>query len=246
MYNRRIFFLLLLLVTFIVSLSSCGEIYYSLVISIEGMGTVSPMSGRYLSGTVVQLTVTPEPGWKFYQWSGDSYGIVDNKVTMDEDKHIVAEFRGDLGFSASQRIGKKPCTITFTTSTNYPDPEKLTFEWNPNVYLLAESPIFTGSAIETYTYDEWSYIYASCRATGPDNYTAAGGAYIWLDPMYDSSSTFGVAPLSVLFFPKNQPKLNFNFNSLTILGHLVMNIQKITVHHKRITFLTIREYIRLQ
>jgi hypothetical protein len=214
MGKRRLFSLLLLTVLLVgLLLSGCRETYYTLTVSIEGGGTVTPMSGKYKAGTVVELEVDSEPGWGFYQWSGDSHGIVNNKVIMDRDKHIIAEFRGYLRFSASQRIGKKPCTITFTTSTDYPEPEKLTYQWEPNIPLFGESRRFTGSATETYTYDEWNYIFARCRATGPENYTAGGGAYIWLDPAYDSSSTYGVAPLPVLFFPKDIPMFDFSFRS---------------------------------
>lgn len=56
-------------------------------------GTVSPASGAFKDGTVVQLTATPEAGFAFVEWQGDVTGT-DNPVTftMDGDKSVTAVF----------------------------------------------------------------------------------------------------------------------------------------------------------
>jgi hypothetical protein len=46
---------------------------------------------RYFDGTVVGLTATPDPGWTFAGWTGDS-DCADGTVTMNGDRHCLATF----------------------------------------------------------------------------------------------------------------------------------------------------------
>ena len=46
---------------------------------------------RYFDGTVVGLTATPDPGWTFGGWTGDS-DCADGAVTMNGGRHCIATF----------------------------------------------------------------------------------------------------------------------------------------------------------
>ncbi|MCD6374216.1 MAG: DUF5123 domain-containing protein, partial [Caldisericaceae bacterium] len=70
---------------------------YRLSIVVEGSGTVTadPAGPYYDPGTVVTLTATPSPGWKFSAWEGAVAFPPDNPVatvTMDDAKVVKAVF----------------------------------------------------------------------------------------------------------------------------------------------------------
>lgn len=73
---------------------------YDLTIEIDGDGDVSEKllaskpNEKYPSGSLVELTATPEDGWEFVQWSGDIEGS-ENPVTLtvDEPKNVKAMFQ---------------------------------------------------------------------------------------------------------------------------------------------------------
>jgi len=66
-----------------------------LTTNVVGSGTVArvPDQPSYTTGTVVQLTANPAPGWIFSNWSGDALGNANPlSVTMDVDRTVVARF----------------------------------------------------------------------------------------------------------------------------------------------------------
>jgi len=68
---------------------------YTLEVTVIGFGSISkvPEQESYLSGTLVQLTATADPGWTFTGWSGDLSGITNPAtITMDGNKTITATF----------------------------------------------------------------------------------------------------------------------------------------------------------
>ena len=66
---------------------------YTLSVSTDGSGTVSPSSGDYEEGTEVELTATADPGWSFIGWEGDLSGTTNPQtITMDSDKSVTAVF----------------------------------------------------------------------------------------------------------------------------------------------------------
>jgi len=69
---------------------------YDLTASVEGShGTVSPTSGTYDEGTVVQLTASPDTGYHVTSWSGTDNDFLttnSNTVTMNDDKTVTVEF----------------------------------------------------------------------------------------------------------------------------------------------------------
>jgi uncharacterized repeat protein (TIGR02543 family) len=70
---------------------------HELTISVNGSGNTIPSAGvhSYADGAEVTITATPDSGWQFVNWTGDSVTDPDastTTVTMDEDKTITANF----------------------------------------------------------------------------------------------------------------------------------------------------------
>jgi len=67
--------------------------YYTLTMGVVGSGVITPDVGThsYLSGTLVTLGATPNPGSSFAGWSGDP-GCAAGQVTLDADKTCTATF----------------------------------------------------------------------------------------------------------------------------------------------------------
>ncbi|MFP4163866.1 MAG: InlB B-repeat-containing protein [Chitinispirillaceae bacterium] len=67
----------------------------SLTVGVQGEGTVakSPEAAEYESGSVVELTASPEDGYEFSGWSGDASGA-DNPLsfTMENNSTVTATF----------------------------------------------------------------------------------------------------------------------------------------------------------
>jgi uncharacterized repeat protein (TIGR02543 family) len=99
---------------------------YNLTVTVDpdSSGTTNPAAGvhTYASGTIVDVTATPEAGWEFDQWSGACTGTGACQVTMDADKSVTASF---------VELEVLDTTIT----ANPPDPSnnnQATFEFESN------------------------------------------------------------------------------------------------------------------
>jgi hypothetical protein len=61
-----------------------------------GSITRTPDAASYSYGTLVELTATPAPGYRFVNWSGDATGTARTvTVMMNSDKNVTAEFYVD-------------------------------------------------------------------------------------------------------------------------------------------------------
>ncbi len=77
---------------------------YTLTVSVDGSGSVTknPDQATYLSGTVVELTATPDAGWSFSHWSGDLTGSANpDSIAMDGDKTVTAHFTSGVSLWSS-------------------------------------------------------------------------------------------------------------------------------------------------
>lgn len=67
---------------------------YTLTVNIadgcSGMGAVTPATGSYPRGTSVQVSATPNSGYRFVSWSDG--GAQTHNVTVDADKAVTATF----------------------------------------------------------------------------------------------------------------------------------------------------------
>ena len=63
------------------------------VTAVNGTVVKNPNTATYNSGATVQLTATPNSGYKFISWSGDATGSVNPlTVTMNSNKNITSNF----------------------------------------------------------------------------------------------------------------------------------------------------------
>ncbi|MBM3132090.1 MAG: hypothetical protein FJZ95_03530 [Chloroflexi bacterium] len=90
---------------------STAAVTYTLIIEVTGEGLTEPEPGphAYAAGTVVTINATPDDGWEFANWTGDSAedqaAIADGDsaattVTMNGNHIITANFQetgGDGG-----------------------------------------------------------------------------------------------------------------------------------------------------
>lgn len=113
----------------------------------------------YLSGTVVALTATTEPGWTFHGWSGALTGSTPSQtLTMNGAKSVTATFRQE----------HYPLTLLVVDQTGQPLANHgLVTVTNPaNVlgYIHGETATFTAGAKPG-----WRFLGWSGDLTGPEN-----------------------------------------------------------------------------
>ena len=66
---------------------------YTLTVNQSAGGLIEPPTASYTSGTVVNLTATPNTGYHFVSWSGACSGTITTcSVTMDANKTVSATF----------------------------------------------------------------------------------------------------------------------------------------------------------
>ncbi|HEV2695161.1 MAG TPA: hypothetical protein VG347_19865 [Verrucomicrobiae bacterium] len=68
---------------------------YTLTVAAQGSGTVirNPANSSYPAGATVAITATPDAGWYFSNWSGDTNGSVNPlNVVMNSSLNITGTF----------------------------------------------------------------------------------------------------------------------------------------------------------
>ena len=85
-----------------------GPVYrlnsYGLTVKVSGGGSVSQPSGSFTQGTVLTLTATANPGWRFTGWSGALAGTSPTQnLTLDQNKSVTALFTQEQ-YSLARRV----------------------------------------------------------------------------------------------------------------------------------------------
>ena len=86
----KLVFFLCLLIT-----STVGATGYTLIVGAQGSGTVTPdnTNNPHPPGVVITITATPNLGWYFANWSGDTNGAVNPlQVAMNSNLSITGNF----------------------------------------------------------------------------------------------------------------------------------------------------------
>jgi hypothetical protein len=100
-----------------VNLAVAGVTTYTLTMAVSGSGTTTPAVGDhdYTTGTVVDITATPDGGWQFDIWTGAVAAPTSatTTVTMDAAKTVTANF------SEITAISKLIGADDATTGTNW-------------------------------------------------------------------------------------------------------------------------------
>ncbi len=107
---------------------------YDLTINVDGEGSTDPEEGThtYSDGDEVTVTASPNDGWYFEEWTGDTTETGgDITVVMDEDKTITAHFT---------EVGDTENVLTIGVEgngTTEPEPGDHTYEEGTNVTIEA-------------------------------------------------------------------------------------------------------------
>ncbi|HBL75996.1 MAG: hypothetical protein A2W90_11305 [Bacteroidetes bacterium GWF2_42_66] len=110
------------------------------VTATNGTAVKNPSQLSYNSGTIVELTATPNTGYNFTSWSGDATGFINPlSVTMNANKNITANFA----------INTYTLNVTANNGTVVRNPNQATYNSGTTVQLTA-----TPNA--GYTFTSWS------------------------------------------------------------------------------------------
>ncbi len=105
---------------------------YTLSVELIGQGslTADPNRTSYLQGTQVDLTATPEPGYRFIGFSGDLQTATNPAtITIDADANVIATFEQILRYTLSvETIGLGSATV---------EPDQATYLEGTQVQLTA-------------------------------------------------------------------------------------------------------------
>ncbi len=144
---------------------------YELIISVEGMGAVNidPDLLNYPEGTIVTLTVTPNPGWQFVEWRGDISGShLPAEVLMDENKTITAVFEeSEVIFRVTNYVvdpteGNVPLTVEITAFVENIGAAQGTIQLKMGDILIEQWTLGPGESVsvdETYTFESTGLYY---------------------------------------------------------------------------------------
>ncbi len=125
-----------------------------------------PADNQYTYGTSVSLTATPDPGYRFANWSGDLTGAQNPKsLTMDGDKSVTAHFSPicyTLNRNAQPNNGGN-IAPNLPKSPDCPD---------DNQYTYGTVVSLTATPNTDYEFDGWSG--ALTGAQNPQNLTIDG------------------------------------------------------------------------
>ncbi len=119
---------------------------YTLSTTISGEGTVSPSSGTYDDGTVVELTANAADGWEFSAWSGDVSGTSSTiSVTIDADKNVAATF-----------IETEDDSVYYTLTVSTSGEGSVEVTPDEESYLVGSTVVLSATAALGYVFDSWS------------------------------------------------------------------------------------------
>ncbi|OGS18591.1 MAG: hypothetical protein A3J83_01800 [Elusimicrobia bacterium RIFOXYA2_FULL_40_6] len=78
---------------------------YTANVSPVNSGSISPVSGQFLAGSVLTLTATPNMGSTFTSWSGDASGTnPTTTLTMNSNKTVTANFSVSSSFNLTTTV----------------------------------------------------------------------------------------------------------------------------------------------
>ena len=129
---------------------------YELTVNISGQGSVEkqPDEARYLPEEVVNLTATPETGWRFLNWRGSLTGNTNPaSITMNNDKTVTANFAINqyvIVVSPNPQNGG-----TVSGGGNYSHDDTVTLKATPNEGY--EFLNWTEGGVEVSTEEEYSF-----------------------------------------------------------------------------------------
>ena len=114
-------------------------------------GTVSPASGSYYaSGTVVNLTATPNTGYKFVNWTGN---VTNSTVTMNAPRDSHCQLRRQQ-YECTIQTSPSGLLVSVDNGASQAAPVSVSWQEGSSHTIATSSP--QGSAGTRYTFSGWS------------------------------------------------------------------------------------------
>jgi virginiamycin B lyase len=148
---------------------------YQLTVGVSpaGAGTVTPAGGFVAAGSVVNLQVTPAPGFTFVSWSGPvgDAAAAATSVAMTAPVSVTAVFKAT---AAAASVATSPAGLSFTIDgTSFNTPQSLAA--GSSHVIAAKSPQ-SGPAGTQYVFKNWSdggaISHTVTASAAPTTYTA--------------------------------------------------------------------------
>lgn len=127
------------------SLKAHFDVYtYDVTIGVDGQGSTDPAPGTYVHphGAEIAITATPDTGWQFTEWTGDTASIIQGGVN---DREITIEITGETDITANFEEG--------LLAPSDPQPEDGADEVSANPELSVLVQHMGGSTIDVEFYD---------------------------------------------------------------------------------------------
>ncbi len=129
------------------------DIDWLLTTGITGNGSVAPSSGGFKNGARIILVATPSSGYRFQNWAGNIAGTSpipgrenNLQVTMDRDRHIVAEFA---------KVTTPPPGVFFFLETSVIGSGTIARNPNDNGFPSGTTVVLTATPSVGYKFVEW-------------------------------------------------------------------------------------------
>jgi uncharacterized repeat protein (TIGR02543 family) len=126
----------------------------------QGIITLSPASDLYIKGTLVNITVSPKPGYKFVNWTGDISSTNSSiSVTMNADVNLTANFEA-------------VAVSSYTISTNVVGNGSITLNPTGGNYLDGSTVSITANNTSGGYFENWS---GDATGTNKTSYITVNG-----------------------------------------------------------------------
>ncbi len=167
---------------------------YTLSVSVNGNGQVTPDTGVYNQGDTVTLLATTSTGYKFSGWEGDVNDTVNPlKIVMDRNFNITANFIEYNSLLAYWTMDETSGTMLHDSSGNnnavLNNSDSLTFvdgKLNGAVYFNgSRNAIITATSIKPLSLTVAAYVKLPSGTTGPRMVTAHGDNFGFIVNRFD-------------------------------------------------------------
>jgi uncharacterized repeat protein (TIGR02543 family) len=168
---------------------------YLLTVQQPTGGSITPPTGSYDYGTVVELTATADPGYSFTGWTGDCSGTEPIcSVTMDANKTVSATFTiNTFTITATAGTGGS-IDPTGAVSVSYGEDQAFTITPNTGYHILdvLVDGVSVG-AVDSYTFEDVAadHTIAASFAINTYTITATAGTGGTIDPTGTVSVNYG-------------------------------------------------------
>ncbi len=177
-------------------------ITYTLNSTVVGQGTVSPASGTYDEGTLVNLTASAAAGWEFSQWGQDASGISPTTtVTMDNDKSVTATFIEVVN------------PVYFSLSVSTIGEGSVTLNPDGGTYIEGTIVNLTANPASGYKFDNWSDDASGISTTTTVTMDADKNITANFSETSVADCDFGTPSITPL------PSINSTFNNIYVIGN---------------------------